>query len=154
MKTGEKPLAGNVIKSSLPISVSCRTDPKQSRGFTLIELMIAVAIIGILTAIAYPNYQSYLIKSNRSAAQQFMLSVSNMQEQYLLDNRSYADDIGAGGLGMTVPSDLTGKYSFSLSGVSTAPLAYQIVATAEGGQIPDGNLTLDNAGAKTPVDKW
>lgn len=131
---------------------------KRVYGFTLIELMIAVAIIGILTAIAVPNYNRYLIKSNRSAAQQYMLSVSNMQEQYLLDNRAYADpdpdtDIaGVLGSSMAPPADLAAKYTFSIANPSAGE--YTITATAIGSQAGDGNLTLDNTGAKTPVDKW
>lgn len=128
---------------------------RRAAGFTLLELMIAVAIIGILAAIAVPNYRNYLIKANRSAAQQFMLSISNVQEQYLLDNRAYADTIGAGGLGMTAPDDLSGKYTIAISGGGTAsPTSYEIIATATGSQAADGNLTLDNTGAKTPVEKW
>ena len=128
---------------------------RNSLGFTLLELMVAVAIIGILAPIAIPNYNNYLIKSNRSAAQQFMLSISNTQEQYLLDNRAYASTLGAGGLGMTVPDDVSRKYSIALSGGGVAsPTSYQIIATAINGQVSDGDLTLDNTGAKTPVSKW
>ena len=58
--------------------------PKDQRGFTLIELMVVVAIIGIVAAIAYPNYTQYTIRSNRSAAQSFILGVGNKQEQYIL----------------------------------------------------------------------
>ena len=51
------------------------------RGFTLIELMIAVAIIGILVAVAYPSYQGQVRKANRAAAQQFMLDVAMREQQ-------------------------------------------------------------------------
>lgn len=131
---------------------------QKENGFTLLELMIAVAIIGILAAIAIPNYNQYIIRSNRAAAQSYMLSISNVQEQYLLDNRSYADpdpdnDItGVLGASMAAPTELSGKYTFSITNAS--PSSYQIVATAIGSQAGDGDLTLDNTGAKTPVDKW
>lgn len=131
---------------------------QKEKGFTLLELMIAVAIIGILAAIAVPNYQRYLIKSNRSVAQSYMLSISNAQEQYLLDNRSYADPdpdtniTGVLGASMAAPTELNGKYTFSIS--NSSPNSYQVIATAIGSQASDGNLTLDNTGAKTPVDKW
>ena len=128
---------------------------QKEKGFTLLELMIAVAIIGILAAIAVPNYQRYLIKSNRSVAQSFMLSISNNEEQYMLDNRSYTTTLGAGGLGLTPPSELNGKYTFALGPATpTTPPSYIVTATAIGSQASDGNLTLDNTGAKTPPDKW
>ena len=62
------------------------------RGFTLIELMITVAIIAILAGIAYPSYQSYVQRTQRSAAQQLMLQIASRQEQRLLDTRTYTDD--------------------------------------------------------------
>jgi type IV pilus assembly protein PilE len=120
------------------------------KGFTIIELMIVVAIIAVIASIAIPNYQDYIVKSNRSAAKQFILSIANKQEQYLLDNRSYASDLAA--LGLTAPPETTNKYAFTIDNVTTAPLAYRIVATAQGPQLSDGDLTLTNTGAKT--GKW
>ena len=64
-------------------------------GFTLIELMIVVAIIGILAAVAYPSYQDHIRKGNRSAAQAFMMDVAQRQQSYLLNNRSYATTLAA-----------------------------------------------------------
>ena len=63
--------------------------PRQ-QGFTLIELMIAVAVVGILAGIAWPSYKYYVMRANRSAAQQFMLDIANREEQFMLDARSYA----------------------------------------------------------------
>lgn len=62
-------------------------------GVTLMELMIALAIVGILTAIAYPSYTQYVTKANRAAAKAVLLRVADRQEQYFSDNKSYAGDL-------------------------------------------------------------
>ena len=127
---------------------------RKSLGVTLIELMVVVVVIGILAAIGYPSYQEYVIRANRSAAQQFMLSIANRQEQYLLDARTYTATIGTGGLGLTQPSETTSRYDFSVTLNPGPPPTYTIMATAKGPQASDGNLTLDSTGTKTPADKW
>lgn len=125
-----------------------------SRGVTLIELMIVVVVIAILAAVAYPSYQNYVIRANRSAAQQFMLTIANRQEQYLLDARTYAATIGAGGLNLSVPPEITNRYTFSVDITCTPAPCYTITATAIGPQASDGNLTLNSQGVKTPAEKW
>ena len=131
---------------------------RKSGGFSLVELLVVIAIIGIISAIAFPSYQEYLRKGNRSAAQQFMMSMANKQEAYLIDNRAYTATVGSGGLGLTAPSELSGKYTFALcidpavltcAPAGTAAPYFKITATAAGSQLSDGDLTLTNAGAKT-----
>lgn len=135
-----------------------RIAPARSGGFTLIEMMVVVVVIAVLAAIAYPSYQSYIIRANRSAAQQFMLNIANRQEQFRLDARSYASAVGAGagGLGLTAPPELTGRYTFAIANDAAYPAAttYTITALAAGPQLSDGDLTLNNQGVKTPADKW
>lgn len=121
---------------------------------TLIELMTVVVIIGILAAIVYPSYESYVIRANRSAAQQFMMTIANREEQYVLDARAYTNVIGSGGLNLTTPAETSGRYTFAVTLTDGPPPGYTITATATGAQTSDGALTLDSNGTKTPADKW
>lgn len=84
-------------------------------GFTLIEVIVTVAIVGLLASIALPSYQQYVVRSNRSAVQQFMLDIANRQEQFMLDVRSYTITVGAGGLNMSTPPEVTGKYTLAVT---------------------------------------
>ncbi|MDH5536136.1 MAG: type IV pilin protein [Betaproteobacteria bacterium] len=124
------------------------------RGFTLTELMIVIVVIGILAAVAYPSYQSYIIRANRSAAQQFMLEIANRQEQFVLDARVYTATIGAGGLALTPPANLASRYTFAVALNAGPPPGYTITATAIGPQSSDGALTFNSDGTKAPADKW
>ena len=122
-------------------------------GFTLIELMIAVVIVGTLALIAYPSYQDHLRNGRRSAAQSFMIDVAIHEQQYLIDARTYAGGAGAlAKLNLVVPADVSRFYTVTIEPVApTPPPSYTIIATpiANSAQAPDGVLTLDHTGAKT-----
>lgn len=124
----------------------------RSKGFTLIELMVTVAIVGILAAIAYPAYASYLVRSNRAAAESFLLEVSSRQQRYLLDARSFASDLNA--LQLVPPTEVSKNYTIATAPKSgTTPPGFTATAAPKGSQATNdsgcGTLTIDEAGSKT-----
>lgn len=121
-----------------------------SVGFTLIEMMVTVAIIGIVAAIAYPSYVQYVVRSNRAAAESFLMELASQQERYLVDQRVYATTLSA--LGYAAPPDsVAANYTFAVT-ANTAPPRYQLTATPQGGQATRdtacGALGLSNTGLK------
>ena len=85
------------------------------KGFTLIELMIAVAIVAILAAIALPSYSSYVVRAKRSAAQSQMMDIANREQQFLLADRSYADQTKLESSGYSLPTDVSANYGYSIA---------------------------------------
>lgn len=120
-----------------------------AKGFTLIELMIVVAIVGIISMIAIPQYSQYVIRANRATTQAFMMDVANREKQYLLDARSYASTLAA--LTMTAPVEVSKYYDVTISAPAGTPPTFVITAAPKAGtkQAGDGNLTLSDTGAKT-----
>lgn len=124
------------------------------RGFTLIELMIAVAVVAILAAIAYPAYTEHVVKSYRASAQSQMLDIANRQQQYFMANRTYASKTQLEASGYALDNELSSRYSYSITvGTSTVP-NFTITFTATNRQASDGELTLDGTGRKLPAAKW
>jgi type IV pilus assembly protein PilE len=128
---------------------------KLEKGFTLIELMIVVTIIAILSAIALPSYNQYIIRSNRAAAQSAMMDIANRQQQFLLADREYADAAKLTASGYVLPTEVSDKYGLEINVDNLAtPPTFEIILTPTGSQATDGNLTLNSEGAKTPAEKW
>jgi type IV pilus assembly protein PilE len=120
---------------------------KKVIGFSLIELMVVVAIVGILAAIAYPSYQNYIIRSNRTSATACLTELSQFME------RSYTQNMAYNPVGMALPqsqcrNDLQKRYTFSLGSLTARTYTVSAVPTALQSDAQCGTLTLNQAGQK------
>ena len=138
-----------------------RTSIARPRGMTLIELLVAVAIVAIIASIAVPSYSGYVTRSKRAVAKSALSVVADRQEQFFIDNKRYADDlteigydsekIGVNDNGQAVAVDADDRvYVISLA--DTSATTYTIEATPQLAQADQdtacGTLSLTQAGQK------
>ena len=133
-------------------------DRKRLRGFSLIELMIVVVIIGIIAGIGYPSYQRYIVRASREAAKTELLQLAALQEKIYLNSTSYAVSVTAsyngrsdGGLGKTTGRTSDGKYTIAVSPTAGPTQTYTLTATPVAGmtQEGDGNISINSAGTRS-----
>lgn len=118
---------------------------KKQQGFTLIEVMIVVVIIGILASIAYPSYQEYVRRANRAEGQAFLLDIAARQERYFAQNNKYVTDVAeVGKLGGTAGSE-TGKYSLA---IDSGDGGFALTAAPNFTDTKCGSLTLNALGVR------
>ncbi len=128
-------------------------------GVTLVELLIVVAILGILTAIAIPSYNSYIVRANRTAGTNALLDLANDMEQYYVRNNTYEgatlENVGG------PESTENGLYNMEISNLSAT--TYTLTAVPQKNQANDtecGSFTYDQLGVKgitgssTAKDCW
>jgi len=122
-----------------------------ARGFTLVELMVVVAVIAILAAVAIPSYYRYMLRANRAAAETVMLDMSSAQERYMIDSRQYTTSNTQLGYG-ALPDTVAPNYTIAVATSAGPPPSYTITATPIGSQTRDsgcGTLKLGSDGSKT-----
>jgi len=148
------------------------------RGFTLVELLIVVTIVGLLAVIAVPSYTNYIVRAKRQVAAQLLLTVASRQEQFFMDNKTYAEGLdqlgypdetfGTDDNGEIVAyNDASARYVFLVeAGDTTAAgtvMGYTASATPAGAQAERDTdcavLEVDNAGARSAsgpkgIDCW
>jgi type IV pilus assembly protein PilE len=129
----------------------------RQKGFTLIEVMVTVAIVGILAAIALPNYRQYIVRASRNQAQSELVQMVTLQEKIYLNSNAYTPNVAtaydgksSGGLGLTSAKTKDNRYDITLAN-TTASQTFTLVATPATGstQVGDGTISITESGIKT-----
>lgn len=133
----------------------------KTAGLTLIELMVTIAILGILASIAFPSYQNYVRQSNRTVAKSLLYENAQFMERFYSQNNQYDATVGANGIANTGGDDIavalpvtqsprngTAQYNISLQAVDDNTFILQAVPVGSMAGDICGTLTLSNTGAQ------
>lgn len=123
---------------------------RPARGFTLIELVITIAIVAILVAITYPSYQNYLFRARRADGREMLQRIASAQERFYTNRNRYASDLTtAAGLNLGTANSEAGHYLITVN-VPDDGQTFVLTATPQGIQADDtcANLTVNNVGSR------
>ncbi|MEK9713972.1 MAG: type IV pilin protein [Thalassolituus sp.] len=126
---------------------------KKIKGFTLLELLIALIVVGIISSIAYPSYQDSVREAKRSDAIAIMQKMLASEEKYFIDNRVYADDLKD--LGLNASTYSTDYYDISASQCTNPAdlsLCVELTALGTGDQEKDGKIIMNTIGRSVHID--
>ncbi|MDX1695198.1 MAG: type IV pilin protein [Ketobacteraceae bacterium] len=127
---------------------------RQQRGFTLIELMVVIAIIAIIGAIAIPSYNSQVTKSRRADGQALLLQIMQAEHRFFSENLTYVTELTS--LSYGSDANIESEEGFYRASASNCPAPDNLLtdcvlltAVPQGSQASDGVLTLDSFGTKS-----
>jgi type IV pilus assembly protein PilE len=149
-------------KGFMYVSNTPRASYRSAGGFTLVELMVTVAIVAILLSIAVPSYSLFMKQSRRGEAEGVLMDIAQREQAYLLDQRAYAPNLATLG-NYALPADVNAYFTptfcqaappAACTALPGTPLAFWVVLTPKAGtaQVGDYTLGIDNTGAKVAVD--
>ncbi len=131
-----------------------------THGYTLVELLMAIVILGVVVTFAYPSYQSYALRIHRTEARVAMMDVADRMHLYYFENKTYTDDLNALGLGTDPYITENGNYSIDVEdnggsgGACPIAICFELVAPAIGRQAMDtdcAEFRLHAAGDRTAL---
>ncbi|QSX35416.1 prepilin-type N-terminal cleavage/methylation domain-containing protein [Shewanella avicenniae] len=126
---------------------------KKASGFTLIEVMIVVVIIGILASIAYPSYIDFVTRSNRAEAHAALMKVANLQEQYYLDNRKYTSSMSDIGVPVSTASNYY-EISTTVASGGFTTFAKVVSSSVQKRDTQCQEMSINDKGEKKPSECW
>ena len=135
---------------------------RRQRGYTLLEMMVVVAIVAILTSIGYPSYMGYITRTNRVAAKSMLLQIADRQEQFFANNKQYTNDLtdlGYAANGFMVDdqgaftADGADNRIYQITLTNTTPMTYTVNAVPQLRQAGHDSqcmtLTLTHTGVRS-----
>lgn len=135
-----------------PVNYASNSTDKAVTGFSMVELLIAIAIVAILVSVAIPSYQRAIIKSRHTDAKELLYTVAHQQQQYFTQNYAYTAVTGQTGIRVATTSS-NGYYTLTIA-VPDPPSAYSISAvpvpgTSQANDTACGTFTLTSLGVKS-----